>query len=280
MPESHAPLEDVRLGRASLAALPDGVQRVDYRSPRDGASDWAFAWPHAGATWLVNLHGHGSDGSQLFTRPDIRRDWLPLFRGLGLGVLTPNLRGNAHMSPDAAADLRALLAFVRAEFSVDRFFFAGGSMGGTGNLIYAVLHPDDVAGAVAMCPTSCIGSFYWWCSAKPPGSLLAEIADAIRSAYGGTPEELPEVYRRHSVVGNVDRLTMPVYIAHGTEDAVVPVGQSLALAEASASPMLKFRQVAGNHDAPLAAALMKEGMQWVLTTPFFKEPPGNADSRR
>ena len=32
---------------------------------------------------MVHLHGHGSHGDQIFTRPDIRDLWLSLYRELG-----------------------------------------------------------------------------------------------------------------------------------------------------------------------------------------------------
>ena len=53
--------------------FPSGISKLTYRSPVDGLEDWALLWPgtRAGA-WLVFLHGHGSQGDQLFTRADIR----------------------------------------------------------------------------------------------------------------------------------------------------------------------------------------------------------------
>jgi pimeloyl-ACP methyl ester carboxylesterase len=265
MPEDSPPLDAVCLEPAPPEASAAGVQRLSYRSPQDGVADWALVWPPAGGnTWLVNLHGHGSDGTQLFTRPDIRGAWLPLFREMEFGILTPNLRGNAWMSPDAAADLRALLQVVRDDFGVSRFLFVSGSMGGTGNLIYAVLHPDDVAGVIAMCPATHMGLFYEWCNSRPDAPVLTEISAAIRAAYGGTPGERPDVYGRHSCLAHADRLTMPVYVAHGEDDAAIPVAQSRALAAACTSGNLKYREVPGDHDAPLALPLMEEGLQWIL----------------
>jgi pimeloyl-ACP methyl ester carboxylesterase len=265
MREDSPPLRDPRLAPARVSTVPSGVLQLAYRSPQDGAADWALAWPPArGDTWLVNLHGHGSDGAQLFTRPDIRDAWLPLFRGAGLGILTPNLRGNAWMSPAAAADLRALLAFARGQFGAARFVFAGGSMGGTGSLIYGVLYPGDVAGAVAMCPASEMAAFYGWCAGRPEAPVPAEIAAAIRAAYGGTPGECPEVYERHSCLAHAGRLTMPAYVAHGEGDALIPVEQSRALAAGREAADLRYREVPGDHDAPLALPLMEEGLQWIL----------------
>ena len=140
------------------SGYPQGVSRVTFRSGADGAEDWALIWPpERGGHWCVVIHGYGSHGDQLFVREDIRRDWLPRFRARGMGILTPNHRNNGWMGPRAAADLHALLSFVRREFGAERFTFVSGSMGGTCNLIYAVLHPEDVAGVVALCPVSDLG---------------------------------------------------------------------------------------------------------------------------
>lgn len=249
------------------SAYPQGVSRVTFRSNADGAEDWALLWPpERGGHWCVVIHGYGSHGDQLFVREDIRRDWLPRFRARGMGILTPNLRDNGWMGPRAAADLHALLSFVRSEFGADRFTFASGSMGGTCNLIYAVLHPKDVAYVVALCPASDLASFYAWREANLP--LPAAVANSLgdmRAQYDGSPTEQPEVYRRHSAQQNVERLTMPVYLCHGDADALIPVAQSRALAAACRSPRFRYREIpGGHHDSPLAPEIMDEALDWVL----------------
>jgi len=188
------------------------------------------------------------------------------------------------MSPPAVADLSGLLEFARARHSAERFAFVSGSMGGTGALVYAALHPEDVAAAVAVCPATSIASLYAWCTrqeASPlqgeiaaaicaayggeASPLQGEIAAAICAAYGGTPAEVPDVYRRHSCMAHTDRLTMPLYVAHGAADDMIPVGESRALATACREGNLKYREIPnGDHDAPLAARVLAEGLNWVL----------------
>ncbi len=242
----------------------EGLQRIDYVSGVDGTSDWALVLPDRADTWIVCIHGHGSTGSQLYTRDDIRRTWLTAFRRYPFGIVTPNLRGNAWMSPAAAADLHGLLEHVRAEYRAKRFILASGSMGGTSNLIYAVLHPEDVGAAIALCPAADLTSYYQWCRTRSDVKILQQIADAIASAYGCEPHECPDLYRKHSAVANVDRLTMPVYVAHGAQDATIPIAQSESLYEA-----LKFRRTIrfceipeGGHDTPLRQ--MPDALEWVL----------------
>ena len=166
------------------------------------------------------------------------------------------------MSPLAAHDMHELLAFMRLQWGLERTVFCSGSMGGTSNLIYAVLHPGDVQGVVARGAATDMDSYRRWC-AQQTRPVLKEIGEAIESAYGGAPEDLPHVYRRHSAMQNADRLTMPVYLAHGEADSVIPVSQARALAERMAGRSnLAYHEVPnGNHDSPLTETA---GFSWVL----------------
>lgn len=235
-------------------AIP-GLVRLDYTSAVDGLNDWALmASPAAGVRdWVVVIHGHGSTGNQLFTRSDVRARWLPLLLERGLGLLTVNLRGNAWMSPDAAADLTALLGWLRRTQSVRRVILASGSMGGTSNLIYAALHPAEVDGVIALCPATDLADYLGWCRGQTP-PILAEISAAIIAAYGGGPQTQPETYRRHSAVVNAAHLRMPVVVVHATGDATIPVAQSQALAAAMPvdAPFVYREIEGGHHDTPLA----------------------------
>lgn len=234
-------------------ALP-GVEKVTYRSDMDGLEDWALMLkPTNGRDWVVGLHGHGSTGDQIYTRADLRALWLTKYRRLGLGVLSPNLRGNSWMCPEAVADLHALLAWVRTTGEVRNFFFLSGSMGGTGNLIYATIHPEDVALCGALCPVTDIVAFYHWCRPRPD-PLMDEVCRALESAYGGSPAQAPEKYAKHVVVKHAGRLTMPVLVAHALGDGVIPVEQPRALRRAmDGAANLKYLEIeGGNHDTPLS----------------------------
>lgn len=241
-----------RIKQCEAQWAPAGVIRMDYISPADGYPDWALAWAADGDDWVVHLHGHGSAGDQIFTRQDIRDLWLPHYRELGLGVLSPNLRGNAWMCPRAAEDLHDLLQWTREEFGAKRFFLVSGSMGGTSNLIYAALHPEDITAVSARCPATDMTSYYRWL-ARNPGDTRDEILSAITETYGGSPRETPAPYAAHSAVANAARLTMPILIIHGDADALIPVEQSRQLVEAMGdAPNLTYIEIpGGDHDAPL-----------------------------
>lgn len=244
---------------------PKGVERIDYVSAVDDKADWATALaPAVRADWIIFIHGHGSSGDQLYTRADMKKTWLPLFQQRGMGILTVNLRGNAWMSPAAAQDLHDLLAWARNRYPVKRLIFVSGSMGGTSNLIYAAVHPEDVDGVVALCPATDLTVYYKWCLEQKGPSVLQEIARAVSDAYGGPPGRIA-AYERHSAVSNADQLKMPVYVAHGSADLIIPVTQSRELAERLAgSQAFRYEEISGgDHEAPLGRA--REGLEWVLS---------------
>lgn len=254
--------DEVAAGAAG-SAFPPGVLRVSYSSAVDGASDWALAWPPAtGRTWAVVLHGHGSHGDQLYTREDVRRAWLTPLRAAGAGILTPNLRDNAWMAPAAATDLHDLLDWARRRFGATRFVFVSGSMGGSGNLIYATLHPGDCAAVVALGAATDLAAYHDWC-AQQTGAIQRQVAAAIETAYGGPPARKPELYRQHSPLYQTARLTMPVFLAHGERDTLMPVSQMRALAAelAGRQDCVYSEMVKGGHDAPLTC---QPAMDWLI----------------
>lgn len=261
--------------------FPEGVQRLTYRSTVDQAEDWALLWEPVkadadapadsleaaatGRTWAVYLHGHGSGGEQLFTRPDVRDNTLAAVRRQGWGALAPNLRGNAWMGPAAAHDLRGLLRVLRERYGAERVVLIGASMGGSGVLAYVAAHPGDADAVIALCPATDIGAFRTWCREHQQGSpILRELADAIERAYGGPPAERPDAYAAHSAVAHAKRLTMPVFVSHGSADAVIPVEQPRRLAAALADrPTFKYHELpGGDHEKPLTD--VAEAMAFIL----------------
>lgn len=230
-----------------------GLLRLKYQSSLDDLRDWALILPGKNPSfWIIVTHGHGATGDQLFTRQDIRESWLPQMLDCGAGILTVNLRGNAWMSPAAAADLHELLQWMRTEYNLEKTLFYSGSMGGTSNLIYAVLHPEDVNAVVALGAATDLPSYYFWC-VNQPVDIARNIADAIKTSYGGDPHLQKVLFLHHSVLQNVANLTMPVYLAHGGADRIIPVEQARNLAEAMQhQKYFCYHEIPnGNHDSPL-----------------------------
>ena len=236
--------------------FPEGLMQLDYVSDVDGLRDWALLLPGVDKSlWIVVIHGHGSHGDQLYTRMDVREKWLPVFRKTGGGIITVNLRDNAWMGPAAAADMHDLVNYLRISHGMRKTIFCSGSMGGSSNLIYAVLHPEDVNGLVIRGAAPDLALYYQWCLNQDM-PILHEIADAIRTSYGGTPDEKPELYRRHSALANFAKLNMPLFLIHGEADAIMPVSQARQLSEKLKNHrnFLYIEIPGGNHDSPLAEA--------------------------
>lgn len=252
-----------RIGPAAMPGVPDEVQRFEFTSDVDGLRDWGLVLPSSSDTWVVFVHGHGSGGDQLFTRPDMRDSWLPDVRKRGLGILTVNVRGNSWMCPSAARDVNCVLGYAREKWGVKKFVFASGSMGATSNLIYAVLHPEDVAGVVALCPATDLSGYHAWCE-KSTSPIAQEIAKTIERFYGGRLKDRRSVYAAHSAMANAAKLRMPVYVCHGNADAIIPVSQSRQLV-GRMGDTASFAYVEipdGDHEAPLGS--FAEGFDWVL----------------
>ncbi len=236
--------------------VPSDVREITYRSGADGLEDWMLV--RQGSlkdAWLVVLHGHGSNGDQIFVREDIRDRWLPEFVRLGLGICSPNLRGNNWMSDAALADLKGIVEWLKASQGAKALHLFSGSMGGFGALVYASTYPADFKSVVALCPPTDLASFHCW-QKEHPGEIIDWIRGAIEEAYGGSPDEKPELYAKKSPLRNADRLTMPLFVAHGTADKLVPVEFARLLAERlKDSPGFKYVEIpGGNHDAPLFQA--------------------------
>ena len=244
---------------------PAALLRLDYRRYGDDVPDWALVLPPTGdvRTWLVNIHGHGSEGDQLYTRDDIREMWLMHYLRRGFGILTPNLRGNGWMSPSVVMDMDNLLDFLRSRYGAERFLFDGGSMGGTSSLIYATLRPENVSGLSVRGAATDLVFYLDYCQRQRniPSDpewhsiVLGQIADAIIEHYGGTPDECPEVYRAHSAIHHAERLRgIPFLFSHGVHDAIMPVVMARRFAAAMAdNPDFTYVEMpGGEHDAPLS----------------------------
>ena len=240
-------MKNIRLVNACGDCFPEGLKRLDYCSSVDDIEDYAYILPGNNPEfWIIVLHGHGSHGDQLYTRKDLRGIWFEPFQATGAGIITPNLRDNAWMSPTAATDMHALVNYLRSEYGLKKTLFCSGSMGGTGNLIYSILYPEDVDAVIARGAATNLKSYHQWCL-KQEKPIVHEIAAAISTAYN--EEEL----EKHSTLHNAEKLTMPVYFSHGGADEVIPVEQARMLAvELKNKQDFFYKEIPdGNHDSPL-----------------------------
>ena len=168
---------------------------------------------------LIALHGHGSDRWQFVKHPlaegQAARN---LAAKYSLLYVSPDYRAKTSwMGPKAEADVVQIIAELKQQHKVGRVFICGGSMGGTSALTFAALHPELIAGVASMNGTANLLEY---------GKFL----DAISESYGGPKTAIPEEYKKRSSEYWPERLTMPVAIATGGLDTLVPPDSCLRLA--------------------------------------------------
>ena len=201
--------------------------------------------PGAGA--LIALHGHGSDRLQFVDDPRGEcRAAREAALERGLLYVSPDYRGKTSwMGPAAEADVLDLLETLRRERGVDKFYFCGGSMGGTSALTFAVRHPAFVAGVVAFNPLADHLSY-------------GNFQDAIAASFGGDKTTARDEYYRRSAINYPERFTMPVSITVGGADTSVPPDSARELAKKIGfrrPDLLYFDEVkARGHETDYAAA--------------------------
>ena len=233
-------------------------EKITYTSKVDGASDWYMLCDAGrGTDCLVYLHGHGSHGDQLFTRADIKTR-LPIIAGLGLSVIAPDLRGNSWMNPTVVDDLADILATCREKYGFNRFVFVAGSMGGTGAMIFAVRHPELVDAVGVMGGATKLTRYCEFLRRRGKLPIHREILEAIEAHYD------ENAYALHDVSAQAEKLTMPLYYAHGTADGIMPKTEMFDLRDKlDGRPGKIFRAIPhGGHDSPIP--LFGEILEYLL----------------
>jgi len=231
---------------------PAGTLRITYVSAVDGSEDWALFLPgDPRQNTVVYLHGSFAQADQIFTRADIRDFWLTRIRRGHHPLVSVNLRDTAYMSPAATTDFSDLLDFCRAYLACERFVLLGGSGGASSAMAYAVMHPDKLHGVVAMGMCDIFERLAF--ARRSANPVLQRLAATVFAAYGGTPEEKPELYQARSVLAHCDRLTMPVVLTMGENDALIPVQETRRIAAAmqGRAGFVYHEVPRGDHDSAL-----------------------------
>lgn len=167
---------------------------------------------------LIALHGHGSDRWQ-FVQKDIdeakaARD---AAKARDMLFVSPDYRKTTSwMGPKAESDMLQILDELKARFRIGKVIISGASMGGTSSLSFAAMHPDRIDGVVSMNGTA--------------NHLEYErFQDAIGESFGGTKAQIPAEYKKRSAEYWPERLTMPIAIAVGAKDDIVPPQSAIRL---------------------------------------------------
>lgn len=236
---AHATLAQVLTDTAFKSKLDGTDQRYVFVLP-EGFD------PKQSYSVLIALHGHGSDRWQ-FVKDD--RDECRAARDIAkrhkLIYISPDYRAKTSwMGPKAEADVVQILEQLKAKFRLDKIIISGGSMGGTGALTFAAMHPDLVDGVVALNATANLVEY-------------DQFQDAIAESFGGTKQDKLDEYHKRSAELHPERLTMPIAMTTGGKDRTVPPDSVLRLTKALEKDKRKVKlihQPEGEHSTTYADA--------------------------
>lgn len=230
--------------------FPPGTLRITFRSAFDLEQDWAFFCPaEESKSTIVYLHGSFSNADQIFTRKDIRDFWLHRIIDAGHSLLSINMRGTSYMSPAATQDLTDILDYCQTKFGCEKIILVGGSGGASSAMAYACVHPEKIDGVIAMGMCDILARLDF--ARKSENEVLTRLAETTFAAYGGTPEEKPQLYKERSVLLNARKLDMPIILTMGEADPLIPVVETRKIAEALSwkDDFTYFEIQGGNHDS-------------------------------
>ena len=168
---------------------------------------------------MIALHGHGSDRWQFAKQPLAEGQAARNVAAKhSLIYVCPDYRAKTSwMGPKAEADVVQIISELKQQHRVGRVFICGGSMGGTSALTFAALRPELIAGVASMNGTANLLEY-------------TNFQDAISESFGGPKSAIPDEYKKRSSEYWPERLRMPVAIATGGQDKLVPPDSCLRLA--------------------------------------------------
>jgi dipeptidyl aminopeptidase/acylaminoacyl peptidase len=251
-------------GDRSFAASYDGSTRYYWLDLPDNF-DSSVPTP-----LVIFLHGYGQDRSMY-------RTYFPVFRQIfhqnGWIVACTDCRwiGSYHTwyTAPSRSDITDVIDLLDQEFGINRnhIHVMGTSMGGSGTLKYAMFNPDIIASACPIMGVTNFTEFYYW-------TTDSTLRNSIAAAYGGTPSEVPLVYKDESPLGNEIRFRhTPVFLLHGSADTVVPVSNSRQLNKtlSQAGYVVKYVEVpgVGHYATTLVEGREQEVYEWFRDHPLW-----------
>lgn len=250
----------------------DTVQKRSFASHFDGQLDtYAFQAPQFTPGTLdyvlvVYLHGMGSNQMEPFVKPveqtiasGISRD------NPKVAILSPNYRREASWGNDAAvSDIVQNIRELMQEYPFKSIVLMGTSMGGCVALNFAAVAPDDIkskiVGVVSMESSGDLKSVF-------ERTEHREIRPALMIAFGGSPDQVPQVYQKKSFLNNISGLphSARIYILSAKEDTIVPPDLQKAVVDELSKRSIanRYEQVDGQHQAP-PASYYNKGLRFAL----------------
>jgi len=264
---------EVLLPRAAASSsLSARTERRIFVSHVDGQTDvFGLLRPdlktsQANFNLVVYLHGMGSSYLEPFFVP----------QGLSVAdaivnthsdtvLISPSYRRAASWGNDPAmSDITQNIREICQEFPINKIVLMGTSMGGCTVLAYAAAAPADIkAKLVGVVSVESAGDLL----ALYNESLHPGIKRAMNKAFGGSPSEVPELYKRKSFLSNVDGLPRGVRVAviSARQDDIVPprLQRELVAALEKHNVAVKLIEVDGGHQTPPTKVYL-EGYDFVV----------------
>ena len=184
---------------------------------------------------IIRIHG-GPEGQ---SRPSFSSTYQMWIAKLGAAVILPNVRGstgygktyvgldNGFNREDSVRDIGALLDWIASQPDLDasRVAVYGGSYGGYMVLASAVHYSDRLKAAVDNVGISNFVSFL--------ENTQDYRRDLRRQEYGDERDPaMREHLQRISPLNNVEKISVPMFIAQGENDPRVPVTEAIQMVEA------------------------------------------------
>jgi uncharacterized protein len=220
------------------AATPEtiGLAWEDVEVPSAGGlrlPGWFIAAGPERAPGVVLVHGWESARDRTLPHAQV-------LHAIGYHVLTIDVRGHGANGPEAlplsvgefAADARAAVAWLLARPGVSRVALLGHSMGAAGSLVATAGNPD-VAAVIAVAtpadPARLTRQTFRLANLPIPGPIAWPLAWLTTLVYlrprGHTIASV-------SATRAVQEITVPVLLAHGSDDGVVPLTDHHRLVDA------------------------------------------------
>lgn len=197
---------------------------------------WVYKPPGDGPfPVIISIHG-GPEGQ---ARPAFSATYQMWIEKLGVTVIQPNVRGSAGYGKsflgldngmnreDSVRDIGALLDWIstQPDLDADRVAVYGGSYGGYMVLASAVHYSDRLKAAVDIVGISNFVTFL--------ENTQDYRRDLRRVEYGDERDPAMRAYlERISPLNNVDKISVPLFVAQGENDPRVPVSEARQMVDA------------------------------------------------
>jgi dipeptidyl aminopeptidase/acylaminoacyl peptidase len=244
---------------------------ISFSNP-DGEEIHGFViTPDAAPPFPAVVHVHG--GPNWHDRDEFEAD-VQAFVDAGYAVLLVNYRGSTGRDTAFRERLRGDIGFpesqdilagldhvvARGLVDPDRVILEGWSWGGYLALLNAGLHPERWRAVLGGIPVGDSVAAHYECA--PP------LRDWDIATMGGSPMEVPDLFRERNPMTYVDRVQAPVLLIAGEHDSRCPLGQVMVYAHALRArrhPVDVHLYAAGHH----ANAVAEQIRHMELALEFF-----------